>query len=115
MKHAIGLASALLLATGGAGWAQTATGPAHATSPAASATTGTAQRTASGMEDVRHSHGRLAAFPVHGRNARAELGDTKPGSTVRSAERNGAEPVGMTPPVPAPTVGATGGSVPYMR
>lgn len=93
MKHAIGVVSLLLatipLAFGSGSWAQNPSPPAHA----------------------RQSTG----FPVHGRNARSERGDTKPGSTVRSAERNGAEPVGMTPPVPAPTVGATGGSTPYVK
>jgi hypothetical protein len=102
MRSTIAAVAAILLAaSGGAAWAQSAPQPAAA-----------AQRATGGSDRAHRHHG---GFPVHGRRVRAERGDTKPGSTVRSAERNGAEPVGITPPVPAPTVGATGGSVPYAR
>lgn len=104
MRAAIGAAAAIMLMAGGA-CAGNPRQPAGLT----------AQPAASGMALVRRAHGKLAGFPVHGKARWAARGKTKPGSTVRSAERNGAEPTGMTPPVPAPTVEATGGRVPYAR
>ena len=104
MRAAIGAAGAVMLLMGSvwAGSPQPAPGPA-------------AQPAASGMDFVRRSHGQPAGFPVHGDARWAERGKTKPGSNVRSAERNGVAPTGVTPPVPAPTVGATGGRVPYAK
>lgn len=73
------------------------------------------QPAASGIDQVRGQHDRQTGIPVHGNSPAAESGRTAPGTNAASAERIGAEPTGVTPPVPAPTVGSTGGGVPYAR
>ncbi len=113
MKAVIGLISFVILATVAyAALAQNAGGDTWSRAPAVS---GMSQPAASGFDVVRQQHGYPGDLSVHGRGAWTERGETKPGTTVYSAEQYGAAPVGITPPVPAPTVGATGGRVPHAR
>ena len=112
MNRMLGLAATVLLA--GTTFARNPTAGGEITSAApAQAESATAQTAASGLDQVQPQQQKRVGYPVQGNTARAESGRTASGTTADSAERIGAEPTGVTPPVPAPTVGSTGGSVPY--